>query len=163
MHKAFNLIHRPARVDWIILKLPSGFDNYEFEVEDAVDEFDNKKNKRILGHILQEIFHVDGSSIRDGRGDCRASWAVCCEYNKTLELSGQVIQNPSNQAGEITAAIKPCECAHEKGFEEITIVTDSSYVHNAATKDIDKWKNNGWLDHKKKLVKNIELLLILQE
>jgi len=79
---------------------------------------------------------------------------VCAEYNHEIEGRGYVDQSPSNQAGEVTAAIKACEIAKKHGLVDISIVTDSKYLYNAATKWIDQLRVNEWRDHWGKSVVN---------
>lgn len=50
--------------------------------------------------------------------NCRASWAVCAEFDRNLEASGFVETYPSNQMAEVTAAIKACEKAKELGQKD---------------------------------------------
>lgn len=70
---------------------------------------------------------------------------------------GLISKSPSNNSAEVTAAIEACLCAKSKGQKELTIVTDSKYLHSAATLYIDKWQTNNWIDNKRKLVVNQEL------
>lgn len=155
LDKLFTLINRPERVDQLILKLPIGFDKYTFEVEGSIN-IETLKNKRILGHVPQEIYYIDGACKRNGKEDCRASWAVCAEFDNKLELTGFVKINASNQTAEIRAAIEACRYAKSIGQSEITIVTDSNHVHGAVTNWIEKWKQNNWLDTKRKSIINVE-------
>lgn len=154
LSKAIKLVNRPERIEQWLLKMPEGFDTFKFEVHGSLSTELHKKNKL---HVPQETFYVDGACKGNGRPNCRASWAVCAEYNKDLELKGLVEDSPSNQSAELTAAIEACKYAKRTGLNEITIVTDSKYLFNAATLWIDKWKNNDWKDNKNKAVVNTEL------
>lgn len=156
LDKIFKLIHRPERIDNLLLKLPLGFDKYEFETRGVI-ETDLNRPKTKLNHIAQEVYFVDGACKRNGKADCLATWAVCALYNKDLALRGFVDKDASSNTAEITGAIRACEYAKRHGQSEITIVTDSNNLHQAATKLIDKWQNNDWLDHRKKPVINSEL------
>lgn len=157
MDKIFKLVNKPERVDIQILRLPTGFDNYVFEVQNEIQDLEPTKTKRKLNHIPQETFYIDGSVIHNGKSDCVAAWAICCKHDQDLELTGLVANNPSNQTAEVYAAVKACEVAKQKGLNDIEIVTDSAYLYNAVTKDIDRWSRNNWLSTKKQLVKNKEL------
>lgn len=158
LEKAINLVNRPERVEQWLLKLPVGFDTFKFEIDTSIPKELHKKNSI---HIPEEIFYIDGACKANGKPNCRASWAVCAEYDRELELSGMVIDNPSNQSAELTAAIKACEEAKRLRYKEITIVTDSKYLFNAATQWIDKWRNNDWKDNKKKPVVHTDLFKAL--
>lgn len=154
LQKTMNLVNRPDRVDLWLMRLPAGFDTFKFAIDESIALEKHKNNKL---HIPQEIFYIDGACRSNGKPNCKASWAICAEYDKSLEESGLVLTNPSNQSAELTAAIKACKLAKKKGLNEITIVTDSKYLFSAATLWIDKWKNNDWKDHKNKPVINTDL------
>ena len=83
--------------------------------------------------------------------------AVVSEYDKDLQSAGLVLENPSNQATELTAAIKACEIAKKHNLTQIDIVTDSKYLYSAATLWLDKWHSKEWKDHKNKLVVSTKL------
>lgn len=158
LEKAINLVNRTERVDQWLLKMPEGFDTFKFDIDGSIQ---NKKHMKHKKHVPQEIFYVDGACKANGKPSCRASWAVCAEYDKNLELKGFVIKNPSNQSAELTAAIKACEEAKRRQLNEVTIVTDSKYLFNAATQWIDKWRINDWKDNKNKPVVNKDLFISL--
>lgn len=154
LQKVLTLVNRPERVENLLLKLPAGFDNFEFEIDLSLETTSAYIKK---DHVPEEIFYIDGACRSNGKPNCRASWAICAEYDKELEKSGLVGENPSNQSAEITAAIKACELAKSKGYNTISIVTDSKYLFSAATLWIDKWKANDWKDHKNKPVIHAKL------
>jgi ribonuclease HI len=152
--KALELADRPERVERLLLRLPEGFDVFRFEVKPSLT---TEISSKFLTHIPQEVYYVDGACKGNGKADCVASWAVVAEYDQDLEESGFVKDSPSNQSAELTAAIRACEIARDRGQTEITIVTDSKYLHSAATNWIDKWLTNEWKDHRKKPVMHAEL------
>lgn len=154
LEKTLQLVNRPERIESLLLKMPEGYDNFRFEVKESLS---SDRKKALMDHVPQEIFYTDGASKRNGKPDCKASWAVCAEFNRELELTGDVLESPSNQTAELTAVIKACEKAKELGLTEITIKTDSKYVHSAATVWIDKWLKDEWKDNKKKPVINTSL------
>lgn len=158
LEKAINLVNRPDRIEQWLLKLPAGYDVFKFELDSSIPKEEQRKSKV---HIPEEIFYIDGACKANGKPNCRASWAVCAEYDNELELTGMVDNNPSNQSAELTAAIKACEEAKRLKYKEITIITDSKYLFNAATQWIDKWRNNDWKDNKKKPVVHTELFKAL--
>lgn len=160
LEKLFKLVNRPERVECLTLKLPSGFNEFKFEVDSSL-HLDDAKRKH--SHLAEEIFYVDGACKANGKPNCRASWAVCCEYDKDFERSGFVEESPSNQSAELLAAIKACYFAKEKKLSTITIVTDSKYLYSAATLWLDKWSTNGWKDHKNKEMVNVKLFKQLLE
>ena len=68
-------------------------------------------------------------------------------------------KNTTNNRMELLAAIMALKKV--KTNSEITIFTDSIYVKNGITEWITKWKNNGWKNSNKKLVKNKDLWIKL--
>lgn len=154
IEKVYKMTNRPERVDRLLLQMPPGFDELKFEVDTSLISCVAKDKSE---HVPEEIYYVDGACKANGKPDCRASWAVCAEFEKDFEAYGIVEENPSNQSAELTAAIKACKIAKTKGFKCITIVTDSKYLHSAVTVWIDKWKNNEWKDNKNKPVINMKL------
>lgn len=151
VNKVLKQIHRPDRVENLLLRLPPGFDDICIEVDPKLPSNDAKKKPF---HVADEIFYVDGACRNNGKPNCRASWAVCAEYDRQLELKGYVQDSPSNQSAELEAAIEACKLAKQRNYRSITIITDSKYLYSAATLWIDKWKNNEWRDNKNKPVIN---------
>lgn len=127
--------HRPDRVESLLLKIPEGFDDLKIIIDDTIPLHLAKKSP---AHVAEEIFYVDGSCRDNGKQTCRASWGVCAEFDTKFERKGELSGVVSNQRAELMAAIKACYFARERGHETITIVTDSSYLYNAATIFIDK-------------------------
>lgn len=147
--RAMELVERPERVENLLMRIPDGFDTFKIEVK---EDLTNEIVKKYKLHIPQEIYYVDGACKANGKPECRATWAVVAEFDKNLSECGFVDQTPSNQSAELIAAIKACNIAKELGQNEITIVTDSKYLHSAATDWSDKWKVNDWKDHRNKPV-----------
>ena len=154
VEKALKLVNRPERVDNILLRMPEGFDTFDFEIKGSLVA---KRQKKIESHIPEEIYYVDGACKNNGKPNGSASWAVCAEFDRELAASGLVESPGSNNKAELSAAIEACRIAKARDQKQITIVTDSKYLHSAATEWTDKWKSNGWLDHKKKPVVNVEV------
>lgn len=154
IERAIALIDRPERVEKLLLRMPAGFDSFKFIVKENIE---SDVSKKFTTHIPQEIYYVDGACKLNGKPNCAASWAVVAEYDLDLQVAGMVDKSPSNQSAELTAAVRACEIAKERGQTEITIVTDSKYLHTAATNWIDKWRSNDWKDHRNKPVVNVDL------
>ena len=68
-------------------------------------------------------------------------------------------KDTTNNRMELLAAIMALK--RIKTNSEITIYTDSIYVKNGITEWIIKWKDNGWKNSNKKLVKNKDLWIKL--
>lgn len=127
LEKIFKQIHRPERVENLLLKLPPGFDNFDILIDESLPTNSAKKKQF---HVPEEVFYVDGACRNNGKDNCRASWALCAEYDKQLELKGYLDHNPSNQSAELEAAIQACRLAKTRGLKCISIVTDSKYLYS---------------------------------
>jgi len=93
LEKVMQIVNRPDRVESLLLKMPPGFDEFDFVLNPkaTVQESETKQN-----HIPQEIFYVDGACRLNGKPGCKASWAVRSEFDKEFQLTGLVEDNPSN-------------------------------------------------------------------
>lgn len=160
LDKIIKQVHRPARIDNLLLKIPPEFDELYFELDESLPSNTTKKKPF---HVAEEIFYIDGACKNNGKENCRASWAICAEYDKHIESRGFVDKDPSNQTAELTAAIEACKLAKALGLKAITIVTDSKYLYSAATLWMEKWTSNNWTDHKKKPIINTEKFAQLLE
>lgn len=154
LEKALKLVHKPSRIDNWLLKMPEGYDTFILEIKESLQ---SNMAAKIDSHVPEEIYYIDGACKGNGKPDCQATWAVCAEFDRELESSGFVEESASNNSAELTAAIKACEIAKSRDQRQITIVTDSKYLHSAATNWIDKWSSGVWLDHKGKPVVNEKL------
>lgn len=152
LEKTINLVHRPPRVEnWLI---PEGFDAFRFETKESLP---NTMAKSMPEHVPEEVYYVDGACMANGKPECRASRAVCAEFDRDIEQTGLVGEAPSNNTAELTAALKACELALSRKQKNITIVTDSKYLFSAATSWIDAWSKGEWLNHKKRPIINEKL------
>ena len=83
---------------------------------------------------------------------------VILDNSKEILLNGGD-QHTTNNKMELTAAIKALEYFEIK--KELIIYTDSKYVKDGIELWITNWKKNGWKTSAKKLVKNKELWMQL--
>ena len=103
--------------------------------------------------------YTDGAcSGNPGKG----GWGVVIldEANDPIFLNGG-IDNTTNNRMELTAAINALSYFQET--KEIKLITDSKYVKDGIQSWILNWKKNGWKTAAKKLVKNKELWIELDE
>ena len=102
---------------------------------------------------MKYIIYTDGAcSGNPGPG----GWgAVIFENEKNQNNISGSVRNTTNNRMELLAAIMALK--NVKNNSEITIYTDSTYVKNGITEWIVKWKENGWKNANKKLVKNKDL------
>ena len=86
-------------------------------------------------------------------------WGVVILVNKQEILLNGGDQLTTNNKMELTAAIKALEYFETK--KNLTIYTDSKYVKDGIESWIINWKKNGWKTSTKKIVKNKELWMQL--
>ena len=86
-------------------------------------------------------------------------WGVVILVNKQEILLNGGDQLTTNNKMELTAAIKALEYFETK--KNLTIYTDSKYVKDGIESWIINWKKNGWKTSTKKIVKNKELWIQL--
>lgn len=147
--QVLKLKEKPDRVARLLLQLPP---EAEFEVK-AVNDVSEALRK--MAEPPDETFYTDGALKMRPNSTPLASWAVVSVNNPELSCSG-IIENGTNQKAEIEAVVQACEVATQRGLKRVLIVTDSKYVTSACEKWIDTWEENGWLDHRNKVVKNEE-------
>ena len=100
--------------------------------------------------------YTDGAcSGNPGKG----GWGVVILDNKNEILLNGGDQLTTNNKMELTAAIKALE--YFKIKKDLIIYTDSKYVKDGIESWIINWKKNGWKTSTKKIVKNKELWIQL--
>ena len=100
--------------------------------------------------------YTDGAcSGNPGKG----GWGVVILVNKQEILLNGGDQFTTNNKMELIAAIKALEYFETK--KDLTIYTDSKYVMDGIESWIINWKKNGWKTSTKKIVKNRELWMQL--
>jgi|TARA_B110000211_G_C14034271_1_gene533692 ribonuclease HI len=82
------------------------------------------------------------------------------QENNQINISGSE-KDTTNNRMELLAAIMALKEVQINS--NITIFTDSLYVKNGITEWVIKWKSNGWKNTSKKLVKNKDLWLQLDD
>ena len=104
------------------------------------------------------VIYTDGAcSGNPGKG----GWGAILKYgNHTKEISGYAELTTNNKM-ELQAVIEALKLI--KKDYDIEIFTDSNYVKDGITKQINTWKLNNWKTTKKESVKNKELWLELDE
>ena len=100
--------------------------------------------------------YTDGAcSGNPGKG----GWGVVILDNNNEILLNGAEQLTTNNKMELTAAIKALE--YFKIKKNLIIYTDSKYVKDGIESWIINWKKNGWKTSTKKIVKNKELWMRL--
>lgn len=116
----------------------------------------SKDNVSKDNNILK-IF-TDGSSINNGKKDCKASYAVWFGDDDNRNYAGKITTEPSNQIAELRAIEKALNIVkktiNKDKLETVIIYTDSMYSINCITKWIKIWKKNNFKSSLGKPVKN---------
>ena len=130
----------------------------------SVSELKRKESKGLLyeppeqtsvkiynGHEFNEdakgFVHVytDGSCVSNGKLTAAAGLGVYFGQNHPLNASEPVEGRPTNNVGEIQAAIRAIQDAQKCGIRKLKIFTDSQFVINSVCKWMSSWKRKGWL------------------
>jgi ribonuclease HI len=107
--------------------------------------------------MKQVHIYTDGAcSYNPGPG----GWGAVLIYNKSEKQISGSAKNTTNNRMELFAPIMALKQLKEEC--EVTIFTDSAYIHNAFTKGwITTWQNNNWRTTSKKPVANVDLWKML--
>lgn len=118
--------------------------------ENNIIKKDSKNEKKTL------TIYTDGACKNNGKKNAIASIGVYCEnvYNISEKIEGR----QTNQRAELYAILKALELTKIDDYSTVYIYTDSLYSINCITKWVYGWINNGWLDKKKKPVKNKDII-----
>lgn len=88
---------------------------------------------------------TDGACSNNGRSeDARAGIGVYWPDNESNNISERLEGRQTNQRAEIVAARTGIDQARAQGYKDVTVMTDSNYVKNAAESWIPKWERSGW-------------------
>ena len=109
-------------------------------------------------NIMINIYTDGACSGNPGIGGWGA--VVLINSKEPIYLNGGEM-NTTNNRMELTAAIN--SLLYFKDSNNLEIFTDSKYLKNGIELWIHKWKNNGWINANKKLVKNKDLWIVLDE
>ena len=117
-----------------------------------------------------QYIEADGACRNNGRPNAIAAIGVyfhdATEYNVSKVLQ---VTRATNQVAELSAGIRALEQAlvymtYEQGsYDEVVVVSDSSYFVKGCNEWIPTWRNNGYLNYKGEPVINRELFRRLEE
>ena len=98
------------------------------------------------GNIPQETtVYTDGACINNGNENARAGSGVWYEDNDPRNLSIRVAGKvQSNQTGELVAVLLAVR--NHPPDEDLRIISDSRYVIDGLTKNVEKWEKRDWLN-----------------
>ncbi|BDR26951.1 ribonuclease [Pseudomonas phage 9Ps-7B] len=68
-----------------------------------------------------------------------------CTVLNYIDAFGSVTNNPTNNTGELTAAIEAFKIAHEADAPRLTMLMDSEYVRKGMTAYLPKWIKSNWI------------------
>ena len=108
-----------------------------------------------------QLIATDGGAIANGKAACRASFAVVFGKDDPRNVSGRILQDPSNQKGELTAIAKAIDLVAQDDAvprQHYTILTDSDYSIKCITTWARNWVRNEWQTSKGEPVKHRELI-----
>jgi ribonuclease HI len=126
----------------------------------SIGSFANEPNEPLVPigiNSLDDIdIYTDGACSNNGKKYAKAGIGIYISDN--LKISERLKGLQTNQRAELYAILKALTIIDILKYKTINIYTDSMYSINCITKWIKNWKKNGWLDKKKKLVKNKDLV-----
>lgn len=102
------------------------------------------------GHTFQEdslgFVHVytDGSCENNGKHGAAAGFGVYFGDDHPLNESAPVKGRPTNNVGEIQAAIHAIKHAQDCAIKRLNIFTDSQFLMNSVCKWMAGWKRKDW-------------------
>lgn len=101
--------------------------------------------------------YTDGSCEGNGKYTAAAGLGVYYGENHPMNVSDPVRGKPTNNAGEIQAAIRAIQDTQNVGIKKLNIHTDSQFLINSACKWMSSWKRKDWrLATGKKVVNEID-------
>ena len=123
-----------------------------------------------MEHIINEIIFTDGAASSNGKPGAMAGYGVYIINPDIADISmpvDKIKHSQTNQVSELLAiyhGIRQIVNYHEKnknhniGKLKLVIYTDSQYAINSLTKWIINWKQNNWMNTKRKPVIHKELI-----
>jgi ribonuclease HI len=100
--------------------------------------------------------YTDGSCEGNGKVAAAAGLGVYFGENHELNVSEPVTGRPTNNVGEIQAAIRAIKDAQNVGIKRLNIFTDSQFLINSICKWISGWKRKDWKLANGKPVANVK-------
>ena len=108
--------------------------------------------------MKQIQIYTDGS-CRYGRKSTGVGGygVIIIESNKIIYKEGKYFKNTTHNRMEILATIRGMEIAHQKGFNNVVIYSDSKYTVDGSNKWLQSWRQRKWKTKAKTDVKNKDL------
>lgn len=110
---------------------------------------------------MSEIIFTDGSSLNNQNKKLRkGGYGVFFGDNDNRNISKKLTGlKITNQVAELTACVEAIKVANKT--KNITIYTDSMYIVNSINKWCKGWEKNNWMNSKKKIIENKDLMIEL--
>ncbi|RAL05932.1 ribonuclease H-like protein [Aspergillus ibericus CBS 121593] len=120
----------------------------------------------------QYLVYAGGACLENGKGKLKAGWSFVFKppapdrptsgrVSSRLEATGPTgkARRPSSHRAELRAVIAALSYLHEDGdlFKSIVVATDSTYVVHSATRLLQTWMSNGWINLTGRPVQNKDL------
>lgn len=88
--------------------------------------------------------YTDGACSGNGLPGARAGVGVHCPKDRSIHVSQPISGRQTNQRAELEAATRGIKAAKSKGYDSVTVKTDSHYVMKGAQSNLPRWESNGW-------------------
>ena len=129
----------------------------------SITSFFKQDNNNIINssinnnnNISEINIYTDGACSHNGTKNAKAGIGIYISDNVNISERLEGLQ--TNQRAELYAILKALQVINISDYSKINIYTDSMYSINCVTKWIKLWLKNGWLDKKKKPIKNRDLI-----
>ena len=111
-------------------------------------------------------FYIDGSALNNGKANSSGGYGIAIfdDNNNLIDAYQSREQNTTNNRMQLMACLKSFQLLNNKyKGQKAKIYSDSAYTINILTSWIYKWSMNGWINSKKQIVKNFDLIQSLYE
>lgn len=105
--------------------------------------------------------YTDGATSSNGSDCARGGWAyIILEDGRKIASAADNVQPATNNICELLAALNSCRFIKSKlkEIDSVVVYSDSAYLINCVNQCwYGKWRQVGWINSQKKLVKNRKL------
>jgi ribonuclease HI len=111
------------------------------------------------------IIFTDGSCTNNGQYNAKGGYGIHFPNNEFKDISQEFLIQPiTNQRTELYGILQAIKIVVENNkYKNIKIYTDSIYSIKCLTKWINQWSKDNWMTKNKKPVKNLDIILPIQE
>ena len=149
----------------------------EYSLMDLIDKFSPVTIKLIMKdlEVIEEVkesnkkmyIFCDGGAKNNGKSGACAAYSVLFNDNKESPLfkfnkTEKIVGNQTNNVAELTGVLEIFKILNDNSElfknKDIVIVSDSKYSIDCVEKWSKNWIKNGWINSKKEVVKNKEII-----